>query len=390
LFEGSLVSGERCEAELRGLALPKQSLGTSQMAKTMFSCARDFAFALFWISDFEFRASFGFRISDFSKENPMRCVGWAALLIVAGAGRAAEPVGPKQESASGITHSFLATGSKTYILEVDKDNPHGKVTWEHPAVTREGWVLPDGNVLLAISKNKQYPGGAAIEVTRAGKVVWEYKGTQSEVNSIQKTPEGTYVLTEAGAKPRLLEIRADGSIAVEFPLVCQVPNAHMQTRMSRKLADGTYLAPHLLDFAVRNYDRTGKVLSAIDTTVAGDKDHKIRSWPFTAIRLPNGNTLVGLTNSNRVAEFDPKGVKVWEITNDDVGGLIKDACGVQRLPNGNTIVNSYAARGNDVKLFEVTPDKKVVWTFRDPSRPNIHHCQVLDADGKRLEGSPLR
>jgi hypothetical protein len=136
---------------------------------------------------------------------------------------------------------------------------------------------------------------------------------------------------------------------VEFPLQCQNGNSHMETRMARKLADGTYLVPHLLDFAVKQYDRTGKVLAVIDTTAPGDTAHKVESWPFTAIRLPNGNTLVGLTHSNTVAEFDPAGKRVWELSNDQVGGIIRDACGVQRLPNGDTIVNSYAAGANQPK-----------------------------------------
>lgn len=291
---------------------------------------------------------------------------------------------------SEITHSFLATGGKTYIMMFDKENPQGKIVWQYAAGTREGWVLPNGNLLLAVSKGGQYPGGAAVEVTRDNKVIWEYKGTQDEVNSIQKTADGTYVLTEAGKNPRLLEIDASGKTVVEFPLECQKANAHMETRMTRKQADGTYLCPHLLDFAVKQYDKTGKVLKVIDTTLEGDAEHKQHTWPFTAIRLANGNTLCGLTHSNRVAEFDKDGKKVWEVTNDDVGGIIKDACGVQRLPNGNTIINSYAAGPNQIRLFEVTPEKKVVWSFKSADGAGIHHFHVIDTNGVPLEGTPLR
>ena len=291
---------------------------------------------------------------------------------------------------SEITHSFLATGGKTYIMQFDKDNPQGKMVWQYPAGTREGWVLPNGNLLLAISHGGTNPGGAAVEVTRENKIVWEYKGTQEELNSVQKTPEGTYVVTESGKKPRLLELDASGKVLVEFPLECQINNAHMETRMARKLADGTYLVPHLLNFAVKQYDKTGKVLKVIDTTVAGDTQHKIESWPFTAIRLANGNTLVGLTHSNRVAEFDPDGKKIWEVLNEDVGGIIKDACGVQRLPNGNTIINSYAAGANQIKLFEVTPEKKIVWSYKSAEGTGIHHFCAIDTNGVPLEGTPLR
>ena len=289
-----------------------------------------------------------------------------------------------------ITHSFLATGGHTFIWQVDAGAKEGHVVWEYPAGTREGWVLPGGNILLAVSKGGAYPGGAAIEVTREKKVVWEYKGTQEELNSVQKTAEGTYVVTESGKAPRLLEIDATGKTVVEFPLQCQNGNAHMETRMARKLADGTYLVPHLLDFAVKQYDRTGKVLKVIDTTVAGDSEHKTQSWPFTAIRLANGNTLVGLTHSNTVVEFDADGKRIWELTNEQTGGIIRDACGVQRMPNGNTIVNSYAAGANQPKIFEVTPDKTIVWTYAPPEGGGIHHMHIIDTNGVPLDGTPLR
>lgn len=74
-----------------------------------------------------------------------------------------------------ITHGFLATGAETYIVD-----GAGKVTWRYPANTRDGWVLSNGNILLALSKSKDYPGGAVVEVTKDGKTVFEFKGTQSE------------------------------------------------------------------------------------------------------------------------------------------------------------------------------------------------------------------
>ena len=64
--------------------------------------------------------------------------------------------------------------------------------WTYPATTRDGYVLPGGDVLLAVSKSKEFPGGRAVEVTREGKVVWSYAGTQSEVNTVQKLGDGRY------------------------------------------------------------------------------------------------------------------------------------------------------------------------------------------------------
>lgn len=302
-----------------------------------------------------------------------------AILCAAASVAAAEPM---IESAQGITHSFLATGHETYIM-----SGHGERVWSYPHPTRDGYVLPSGNLLLTLSHSDKYPGGAVVEVTRQGEIVFEWRGAQAEVNSAQPLENGNIVLTEAGPKPRLLEIDRQGNVVVEFPLACQNKNFHMETRMARKLPGGNYLVPHLLDFAVKEYDPQGKVVRTIATDRNGRDVH---DWPFTAIRLENGNTVIGCTHGNKVIEVDGQGKLVWQVSNADLpGDPIRDACGAQRLPNGNTVITSYAGR-KGVKLLEVTPEKKIVWTFRDGKRHGIHHFQILDTNGKPLAGPPRK
>jgi hypothetical protein len=280
------------------------------------------------------------------------------------------------ETPAKITHSFLAAGNDTMLVDGS-----GKVTWRYPQSSRDGWVLPSGNILLALSKNDKYPGGAAVEVTREGKVVFEFKGTQSEVNTVQPLENGNVLLTEAGDKPRLLEVDKKGKIVVEVALQAQTKDHHLQTRMSRKLANGNYLVPQLLDKVVREYTPEGKIVWEVKTP----------HWPFTAIRLADGNTLICCTLGNLVIEVDPKGKTVWQLTNEDLAGKpINDACGGQRLPNGNTVITSHHATSGQVKLLEVTRDKKLVWTWTSDSGSGIHHFQILDTNGTALKGPPLR
>src|SRR3954471_3450576 len=280
------------------------------------------------------------------------------------------------QAAPSISHSFLATGADTFIA-----GEAGQIEWKYPLSTRDGWVLPNGNLLLTVSQSTNYPGGGVVELTREQKVLFEYKGTQSEVNTAQKLANGNIVLTEAGPKPRLLEIDAHGKTLVEFPLQCQLTNFHMQSRMTRKLPNGNYLVPQLLDKVVREYDRSGKVQWETATP----------NWPFTAIRLANGNTLIDCTYGNLSIEVDLAGKTVWQISNDDLPSpLIKDACGAQRLPNGNTVITSYGIGANRTKLIEVTPEKKVVWSYTDERPHGIHHFQILTTNGKRLEAPALR
>ena len=283
--------------------------------------------------------------------------------------------------AESITHSFLATGAETRLIGAD-----GKVLWSYPAATRDGWVLSNGNCLLALSKSKTYPGGAVVEVNRENKILFEFKGTQSEVNTAQALPNGNVMLTEAGDHPRLLEVTRAGQIVVNFPILCQNTNHHMESRMSRKMSNGNYLVPLLIDKVVREYDSAGKIIREIKPP-AEPKD----SWPFTAIALPNGNRLITCTHGNMVIETDAAGKIVWQISNADLPvPLLNDPCGAQRLPNGNTVICSYAIGANRTKLLEVTPDKKVVWTYTDDGKSGIHEVQILDTNGKPVEGEPLR
>lgn len=311
--------------------------------------------------------------------NPLRIIAiWLSIWL-------AEHVTLAEET----THGFLACGQKTYIVDGT-----GKITWTYPLATRDGYVLANGNKILTLSKSKSHPGGAVVEISDDGKesVIWE--GTQAEVNSAQPTATGTLVLTEAGPNARLLEVDHAGKIIVEFPLQCQKENYHMQTRMARKLSDGSYLVPHLHNFAVFHYDATGKILETLDTTVPGDSEHSIHTWPFTAIRHDQGRTLVCCTHGNRVVDFDANGKIDWQLTNDDLPGpWLQDPCGAQILPNGNIVITSYAGGRFDPtapKLIEVSRDKQVVWTYRDGQQVGIHHFQILDTNGKKIDGPALK
>jgi len=285
-----------------------------------------------------------------------------------------------------ITHSFLGLGKANGAVIVGED---GKVIWKSELPSSDGWVLPSGNVLLAIYKTKGFPNGGVVEIDRkTGKHLFEYKGQQKEVSTVVPMPNDQFLVCELGPEPRAVLINRKGEVLKTTPFACQKKNVHMQTRMLRVLPNGNYIAPHLFDFAVMEYESgTGKVVKTFPTD---DRGREKRDWPFTAIRLENGNTVIGCTNGNRVIEVDGEGKIVWSVDNKDLGeDLIKDACGVQRLPNGNTVITSYYAKGDAVKLTEVTPDKKVVWRYSG-MKASFHHFQILTTNGEPVKGKPLK
>jgi len=271
--------------------------------------------------------------------------------------------------------SFLMLGGLTQIVDAS-----GNATWKYPAVTRDGYILPNGNLLLTLSKTKAYPGGAVVEVTRDQKVVWEYKGTQTEVNTAVLLDNGNIMLTEAGDKPRLLEVTRDGSIKVEIPLGCQTTNHHLQSRMARKLANGNYLVPQ--EKTVREYDAAGRIIWERKSP-----ESELDNRSFCCLRNAAGHTLISLTLGNHIIEVDASGKIVWELRDGELPGVpVNRTTALSWLPNGNIVFSNYAARAPQAKVVEITRDKKVVWTYTDATTQGVHEFQLLDEAGKPLAG----
>ncbi len=278
-----------------------------------------------------------------------------------------------------IRHAYLVMGGKTAIIGED-----GLPQWEHRGGSRDGFVLPNGNVLLAYQDKVE-------EVTRDHRVVFTYTRAPEnrEIGTTQRLHDGNTLVSELGDKPRLVVVDPKGSIVRQVPLQPETGNAHMQTRMARELRNGNFLVPHLLAFAIKEYSPEGRVVRVLKTDLESIGGRPAENWPFTAIRLDNGNTVASLTHGNKVIEFGPSGDIVWKVTNDDVGGLFKDPCGAQRLANGNTVVGSHAAL-TGVAMVEVTPERKIVWTSDHPLAAGVHHFQILTTNGRPEPGMPLK
>ena len=281
----------------------------------------------------------------------------------------------QQVSPTGITHSLLLCGKFTGIIGEDNE-----VLWRGPSGARDGMVLPNGNVLLsAQGEAREYLAGSQ-------KIVWRYRldPRNRELGTVYRLPSGNTLVVERGELPRLLEVDPAGAIVVEVPLQPETDNNHMQTRMARKLPNGNYLVPHLLAFKIKEYTPTGEVVNEIATDLPELGGREARNWPFTAIRLANGNTLANLTNGNKTVEFAPDGSVAWSVDNDDVGRRFADPCGGQRLPNGNTLICSYGQRDpTKTRLFEINTEKEVVWEMFFPPSTS-HQVHVLTTNGEPI------
>lgn len=281
----------------------------------------------------------------------------------------------RQVSATGIRHGILLCGNTTVLI-----NEENEVVWEVAKPSRDGYVLANGNILFSASN-------VATEMNRSGQTVWTYAldPINKELGTAVRLENGHTLVVERGPKPRLLEVTRHGQIAAEIPLQPETDNDHMQTRMARKLPNGHYLVPHLLAFKVKEYDPAGNVVAEIRTDLPELGGREAENWPFTAIRMENGHTLVNLTHGNKTAIFDAAGKVVWKVDNGDLEGRFADPCGGQLLPNGHVVITSYAQRDpSKVRVFEVNPQKEVVWELFHP-KAYAHGIHVVSTQGRPLE-----
>ena len=273
---------------------------------------------------------------------------------------------------TGPGRRFLAGDDSTRRLAIIA--PDGSYEWELKiGGIHDAQVLPNGNVLLQQGFQK------IVEVAPDKKVVWEYdsgkmngnEGKRIEVHAFQRVENGLTMIAESGAG-RIIEVDKAGKIQREVKLKLNKPNAHSDTRLVRKTAAGTYLVAHEADGFVREYDAAGKVIWEFEVPLF-DKPkkggHGPEAWGnslFSAVRLANGNTLIGSGNGHSVLEVTPAKAIVWKVEQNDLPGItLAWVTCVERLANGNTMIGNCHAGPNNPQFIEVTKDKKVVWSFKD-------------------------
>jgi lysophospholipase L1-like esterase len=276
-----------------------------------------------------------------------------------------------------VRHAYLC--SDIGAERVFKVSAADEIVWEYPAKQcADAWLLPNGNVLMSFTDGAgdgKIANRGAREVTPDKKVVWEYK-TTSEVWSCQRLADGNTLVAECTAK-RLIEVDAAGAIVKTIP-VKSVTNGHGVMRLARKLDNGHYLVGHLDDKAVREYDADGTVLREIN----------VPDVAFSAVRLNNGNTLIGYRGG--VVEVNAQDKTVWHLTQQDLPDLkLYWICNLQRLSSGNTVVNNWfihQRRTDSPAFFEVTPDKKVVWRAAlDERMGDPTAIQIMETENLKIQ-----
>ncbi len=251
---------------------------------------------------------------------------------------------------------FAADYQKKIAAVIEKD---GSVRWSIPIKDiHDAQVLPNGNWLL------QTHFGEVRELDSRGETVWTYQPNPSEgvpkveIHAFQELSNRERMIAESG-NTRLVFLDKNKSVSGTTPLQVAKPDPHRDTRLVRGTPSGTFLVCHEGDTIIREYQRDGKVVW----------EYPIGKKAYSAVRLANGNTLIGTGDGHSAVEVNPNKEVVWEVSENDLKGVkLAWITMVQRLANGNTwIVNCHAGPDNP-QIVEVTPNKEVVWSFKDFER----------------------
>lgn len=258
---------------------------------------------------------------------------------------------------SGNSRSFFAADYEKKIAAlINSDN---SVRWSLPiGAIHDAQELENGHWLLQTSF------GEVNEVDAQGKVVWTYKPNKLdgvsavEIHAFQKLATGELMIAESGNK-RILFLDKNKRIASQFPLTVKDSHPHRDTRLVRHTPQDTFLVCHESDLTIREYKRDGSVIW----------EYPIGTKVYSAIRLKNGNTLIGAGDGNKVLEVTPDKQIAWEVKKNDIPSVeLAWITMVDRLESGNTwIVNCHAGTKNP-QIIEINPQKEVVWSFKDFER----------------------
>jgi outer membrane protein assembly factor BamB len=261
-------------------------------------------------------------------------------------------------------------------------------------------VLPSGTIMV------QRGASELVEIDpTTKKVIWTYDsrtqngnaGKAVEIHAFQPLDGGKRIMIAESGTARIIEVDRAGTLLSETPMKIDHPHPHTDTRLVRKVASDRYLVCHEVDGAIREYEQgTGRLVWEYEIPLFGKEKHGGNDFNafgnkcFGAVRLPNGNTLIGTGNGHSLLEVTPEKKIVWKLEQDDLkksdGTPIRLAwvTTIEVLKNGHYVVGNCHAGANQPLLIEFDPKtKKVLWTFDQFEKfgNSVPTSQILDSPG---------
>jgi len=239
-------------------------------------------------------------------------------------------------------------------------------------------ILPNGNLLV-----DNYGYGLQ-ELTPLGEQVWSWEGRYHHDFHVVNDEEIVFLINRddpilpgfyaKGYEPEsmlsdvVIAINRKGEVLWEFPFRDHVQELHelagLPLPVRYAIRDERFRAGNIL-FSFRSLDIIGvadpqknEIVWAWGLGVLDGQHQPTMTAKGTILMFDNGTA----RGYSAVVEIDPStNQEIWRYE-DRAGFFSAYRSGVQRLPNGNTLV----AESDAGRIFELAPDKEVVWDYYSP------------------------
>ncbi len=217
-------------------------------------------------------------------------------------------------------------------------------------------TLPNGNLVYAYGGK---PTGV-VEIDAHNQTVWNYTSHCPQVLGCERLANGNTLVAEQGPC-QVVEVDHDGKVVHVTKLFTNQTAYHLQVRNIHRLENGDILAAHEGDGAIREYSPSGQIVwqyAGVENTGDGAApaqwQHADRRRDAEAAdrSLTRRENRLGVHRGRRAAAQPGLGVEHSDLEE-------------RQLPRRQF---SPRTRGARAHAFEITRDKKVVWTFADHKR----------------------
>jgi len=268
---------------------------------------------------------------------------------------------------------FYATRDRSDIpraglREID---PGSNVVWSfHCRIDHDFHVMDSGHLMIHCLMDKMVPSIGPelkrcpyiIEVTREKEVLWEWFG-EEHIRELEELCGIRFPLRPSQfrgySEPAIRQMLFDWA----HNNTCEVLPDNPTARRDPRFRKGNIL------FSYRSLDIIGVIDRGTGEIVWAWGPGKL-DGQHQPTMLPNGHILIydngALRGWSRAIQLNPLTEEItWEYTGTPRESFFSRAIsGAQLLPNGNTFI----CEGGPGRLFEVTPEKEIVWEYRSPLR----------------------
>ncbi len=271
----------------------------------------------------------------------------------------AEEFGNQQASLMKDSHFLVADLRHNQVKQLNK---LGEVT---RAITirnaTDVKALPDGTILACGTNEVKL-------IDQSNKVLTQIKG--QELFSAGCLSDGKILVNDASKKAVLIKDsqgRAIKTISTEIP-ENRVARHYHALHISAN-PDGTFWVAHRHNNLVRKYDQDGKTLRTIQVGTSATSVKEFENGHVIIACGKRGTAGSNGKEQSRIIEVDKTNNIVWHLSANEIPEInLISACGFQKLKNGNLVITNWTGHNYDgdyLPLFEITPNKQIVWKFTD-------------------------